>query len=668
MSSNWNRHRSGFPCPVCGGVTDCRTSLLTGGVHCRRANKADPPVGWRYAKDDAAGFGMFFRDDVDHDPITNEARERIKASEERKRSEPPAVGELPTAGGSAFERIARDVITLGGDVLDALAARLCLPLGVFGFLGVGWLPSDDFNRPAAVFPETNASGQVVGYTLRYADGSKRNHGGRGLSIPAGFWLRGSETVYLCEGASDTLALTAMGLRAIGRPSDRAGVDQLIAVLRILPSDTQFIVVGENDQKADGRHPGREGAEYVAKRLADAREVNPCSGRVGWVLPPTGVKDSRAWIVEHEAAIRDEKATTLREIGGRLAAHFTSTVKWSLPAGLPAAQTETPEGSAAEVAALVDGIVNAPASAVQAGTIDHFAAQRAADIAGIIGCAPRCVPAPSTVSAPVEPPACPRRRSISQTRGRLSQRLLCVDCKLATCMHCGPILRRQHKEAVAGHVAACGALSVPGAVLHQFRVKAGADWTTVSAALRHADASYAGVERDGWRTVWSTEPPASGKIDAAAGVMRVDPSEAVRRFQREVDLIEIAAWRKGVVSCSRDWSLTPQRGEPTGWRGRIPVVTPMETLLGILDEYEIDAKPRRHHDGYFGYVAWEWVCQTPAQREQIGFDLTLGEYTGNVDTDAMFGPAGPAGGSGAEVDEFADAGGDGPPGGGVWVDW
>jgi hypothetical protein len=88
-----------------------------------------------------------------------------------------------------------------------------------------------------------------------------------------------------EGPSDVLALTAMGIAAIGRPSNTGGVEMLAQLLADLPAERAIVVLGEYDPKPDGKWPGRDGAVKVAEELA-AR-----LGRtVFWALPPGGIKD------------------------------------------------------------------------------------------------------------------------------------------------------------------------------------------------------------------------------------------------------------------------------------------------------------------------------------------------------------------------------------------
>jgi hypothetical protein len=97
-------------------------------------------------------------------------------------------------------------------------------------------------------------------------------------------------VLIVEGASDTAALLGAGINAIGRPSNSSGAQFAAQLVGKLPEGTPIIVMGENDQKPDGRWPGKEGAEKVAQEMANALPTY----KVHIAYPPDGVKDVRAW--------------------------------------------------------------------------------------------------------------------------------------------------------------------------------------------------------------------------------------------------------------------------------------------------------------------------------------------------------------------------------------
>jgi hypothetical protein len=184
--------------------------------------------------------------------------------------------------------------------LTELESRLGVPEEALLRLGVGWKQTnwrrneheewiDD--GPAWTFPEQSGEGEIIGIQRRYVDESidKRAISGskRGLSVPAA-WEEIPGPVFIPEGASDVAALISVGLCAIGRPSATGGIGHLARFLRGV--DRRIIVLGENDRKADGRWPGKEGAETVARALE--RELKR---QIEVGFPPEGFKDVRAYV-------------------------------------------------------------------------------------------------------------------------------------------------------------------------------------------------------------------------------------------------------------------------------------------------------------------------------------------------------------------------------------
>jgi hypothetical protein len=172
-----------------------------------------------------------------------------------------------------------------------LAEHLGLPEAVLVGHSIGYLAGDP-NGPCWTFPERDGAGQIIGINRRYPNGSKKamSSGQRGLFLPAQ-WDQRDGPIFCPEGPSDALALTALGLAAVGRPSNVGGVEHLAALLQGLSKDRTIIIVGEYDPKSDGSWPGKDGAILVSRQLAEKL------GRpVSWVLPPKGHKDVRAWVL------------------------------------------------------------------------------------------------------------------------------------------------------------------------------------------------------------------------------------------------------------------------------------------------------------------------------------------------------------------------------------
>lgn len=264
------------PCPVCGaGTKGC--SATDDDLHICRG---EPRAEWRRLTQasDAAGF-HHYRTGGEFAPT--------------QRAHPlPSTPTVPAKNWRAeAERFARD---LTPDRRQQLADLLGLPvqcLAAFPFVGYS---DDPREGPCFTFTEHAPNGAITAINRRVIDppagapNKKVIQGGRRGLYQSRGWRDGPGPVLLPEGASDVLALVAVGLKAVGRPSNTGGVELLAELLADEARDV--IVLGENDRKDDGKWPGREGAEATAQKLADAL------GRpVRWALPPEGVKDVREWV-------------------------------------------------------------------------------------------------------------------------------------------------------------------------------------------------------------------------------------------------------------------------------------------------------------------------------------------------------------------------------------
>lgn len=184
------------------------------------------------------------------------------------------------------ERVEQFQRQLSDEGCQKLAESLGVSVPALRAAGVGWDPSEK----VYTFPEVDAAGKVIGYVRRFENGEKKaaDGGKRGLCIPAN-WETKTGPILIPEGPTDVAAAETMGLCAIGRPSATGGFDHLRNLLKSVPATREIIVVGERDQKADGKWPGKEAAEAMGKKLSDAL------GRsVRWVLPPEG-KDLRNYL-------------------------------------------------------------------------------------------------------------------------------------------------------------------------------------------------------------------------------------------------------------------------------------------------------------------------------------------------------------------------------------
>ncbi len=204
-----------------------------------------------------------------------------------------------------------EALELRPEKLAELAARLGVTEASLERLGVGW--RDRNPRPPAPdgtwgadrggawsFPERDSRYEIVGVQRRFEDPALKQQvvsgSHRGLYMPED-WDSIPGPVFIPEGASDVAAIMSIGRCAIGRPSALGGVADLARLLRGV--DRRIIVLGENDKKADGRWPGKEGAEAVAApaRVALGRPVET-------VFPPAGYKDVRDWVASNRGCTKE----------------------------------------------------------------------------------------------------------------------------------------------------------------------------------------------------------------------------------------------------------------------------------------------------------------------------------------------------------------------------
>jgi len=88
-------------------------------------------------------------------------------------------------------------------------------------------------------------------------------------------------ILIVEGATDVMAAASLGFVAVGRPSAKGGIAELIEMPL---TGRTVIVLGENDAGA-----GAEGMEKAYLSLKDSIKD------LSKLMPPTGIKDLRTWV-------------------------------------------------------------------------------------------------------------------------------------------------------------------------------------------------------------------------------------------------------------------------------------------------------------------------------------------------------------------------------------
>ena len=262
-------------CPVCDRPDRCKVAPGGDRVLCFR-EPSDTPT------KNGAGEGWYH--DLDPSEVRSRPAPRVTLH---------AAGRAKPSVGSIARIATECAANLTPELVAELAGELDLPAEALDALPrLGYL--SDKKGGCWTLPEVGADGEIVGLNRRRRGGGKEHmHGhARGLTMPAG-WRERVGPLYVCEGASDALALTHAGLAAVGRPYNSGGVELLIEVLRDLPVVREIVILGENDCSTDGEFPGRDGARSVVAKLRAA-----LPGRIITVMmPPRKAKDARGFLTD-----------------------------------------------------------------------------------------------------------------------------------------------------------------------------------------------------------------------------------------------------------------------------------------------------------------------------------------------------------------------------------
>lgn len=170
------------------------------------------------------------------------------------------------------------------------------------------LSSEDPDDPKAVIciREPSSRPMEFGFLHIRKEAGRIQSSGHALAGGAG-------PVVVVEGATDAAAAMDMGLQAVGRPSNLAGLTELGKLVR----HRDLIIVGENDKRWNAvkdrwDHPGLDG------QMAAFNYLRPHCKRVIRMFPPEGCKDLRDWLrtgltAEGFLAASEERGETRAEL-------------------------------------------------------------------------------------------------------------------------------------------------------------------------------------------------------------------------------------------------------------------------------------------------------------------------------------------------------------------
>ena len=290
MRCDWKRYRSNQRCAVCGhkgwclykGALESPTSVLCARVAegCARTRDGKPIT----AKD-----GMGWVHDIRADGF--------KPRRLVDRPKPPKPKHLDFAG----IQIAARAAIRSPEELALLAQSLGVDVQSLQQLDIGWCRKYEsvnfatgevktMGVSAWSFPMRAPEGHIIGLRFRNAKAAKWSActSINGLFIPKGMMAGGP--VLIVEGPTDTAAALTLGFDAIGRPSNTAGRELIVAWCRRQLPRRDIVIVRNNDPR--GTHAEWLTRDATEKLVADLLATKAAAS-VRVICPP--VKDLRTWL-------------------------------------------------------------------------------------------------------------------------------------------------------------------------------------------------------------------------------------------------------------------------------------------------------------------------------------------------------------------------------------
>ncbi len=220
------------PCPICHKADWCR-AFADGWVECMRVESDTP----------AKSGGWMHRIGVEGRESRGEGRWQTPPSPPKWQPPPINAAKLMREWSAATP----------ADAVAEFAAALGVSPPALVAVGAAWAAP----YAAWAFPMCDGYGNVVGIRLRNERGKFAVRGSRqGIflaSVPA------QQTLFVCEGPTDTAAAVALGLFAVGRPNCCCGGPE-IKVFARRQGCRRVVVIADNDR------PGLDGARKVGGEL------------------------------------------------------------------------------------------------------------------------------------------------------------------------------------------------------------------------------------------------------------------------------------------------------------------------------------------------------------------------------------------------------------------
>ena len=281
--NGWRRVTKQHPCPVCGSDHACTVSTDGAVALCLRVS-----AGCMTRRDGSkveAKNGMGFLHAIGKS--TGDKAIRVTAKDDH----------LTVTECRAMQRSFETAVNSAK--LAKVAAELGVQEKTLRLFGIGHCEKSG----AWTFPMFDGKRRICGFRTRDASGAKRSIRGsrNGLFIPADyeafstdFFEGGPLLLLLPEGPTDAATAAELGFRAIGRPSNMGGADQLRELLASEKDRQEVVIIADHDPVKwlpDGTPfvPGWEGALSLAGKILSLCDV------LKIMRPPGNLKDIRKWM-------------------------------------------------------------------------------------------------------------------------------------------------------------------------------------------------------------------------------------------------------------------------------------------------------------------------------------------------------------------------------------
>jgi hypothetical protein len=305
----WRAGAAGGPCPLCDTITKNCCATVDGMHMCRLEKSPDlskwkpipPESGADSEMPDSAGFYHYRQVGDERGRTNSHAASGGSAGNNGTHTSTSAPKAKRKEQINWADKATKQAEMLREKDKEELSRLIGLPVSCFAAIPLLGANSWGNDGTTFTFPEHNGKEKVSCIVQRIPTPpgvpvrkEALKNGNRGLTLPQG-WRDKPGPLFIDEGATDTLAMCAAGLNAIGRPLNSGGCKELGELLKSYPPDREIIVLGENDRKPDGQWPGRDGALLVAGKLSDL--LGGRSIRVA--MPPPPAKDVRDWLTAPE---------------------------------------------------------------------------------------------------------------------------------------------------------------------------------------------------------------------------------------------------------------------------------------------------------------------------------------------------------------------------------